>query len=329
MSSHGIPLDKAELLSTVLEAFLYGFSLLMFGGTIWVLFYQRSTREVNRKMVTVACSLLLFSTVHFVIDIIRIIQGLILYRDTSAGPSGYFADVSQWTFVSKNYIYTVQTLIGDGVMLYRCYAVWQSKLIMILPGLLWCAVAVTGIGAPYTLSHVKQSEVFGGSLSQWITAFYASTFTTNLVATILLAYRIWYVDRKATRLRGHHKSQLRPILHVIIDAGVIYSFTLLAALICFVNESNGQYVVLDMVMPIISITFYMVIIRVGLANRASQRMNALPLGYASPSQSSSADRASRMQVHITTLTENKVDVERPSISPMTVGLSSENHRMGI
>ncbi|KAG9313806.1 hypothetical protein JVU11DRAFT_6167 [Chiua virens] len=285
-------------------------------------------------MVTVACSLLLFSTVHFMIDIIRIVQGLILYRDTPTGPTGYFADVSQWTFIAKNYIYTVQTLIGDGVMLYRCYAVWQSKLIMILPGLLWCAVAVTGTGAPYTASHANQSEVFGGSLSQWITGFYASTFSTNLVATILLAYRIWYVDRRAAKLHGHHKSQLRPILHVIIDAGAIYSFTLMTALMCFVNQSNGQYVVLDMVTPIISITFYMVIIRVGLANLANQQTNrfsgfSLPMAWASPYQSSSTEGSRKMQVQITTSTENKVDGGRQSESrsPMSAGLGSENHRM--
>jgi hypothetical protein len=63
----------------------------------------------------------------------------------------------------------------------------------------------------------------------------------------MLAYRIWYVNWRATRLCDHRTSELRPILHVIIDAGLIYSVTLFAALICYVNKSNGQYVVLDMV----------------------------------------------------------------------------------
>jgi len=82
MSASGIPLDKAALLSVLLEALLYGktlktnreekdierrseqgFSLLMFGGTIWTLLSQRSTRPVNRKMFIVACLLLLISTV--------------------------------------------------------------------------------------------------------------------------------------------------------------------------------------------------------------------------------------------------------------------------
>lgn len=54
---------------------------------------------------------------HFVIDIIRVIEGLVLYRDTyTGGPIAFFSDFSQWTFVSKNYLYAAQTLIGDGVI---------------------------------------------------------------------------------------------------------------------------------------------------------------------------------------------------------------------
>lgn len=111
----------------------------MFGGTIWELLFRRSSYQLNRKMLTVAFSLLFFSTVvsvsfyfswirigqrsiawgiqHLVIDIIRVMEGLILYRDTyPGGPVAFFSDWSQWTFVSKNYLFTVQSLIGDGVI---------------------------------------------------------------------------------------------------------------------------------------------------------------------------------------------------------------------
>jgi len=87
--------------------------------------------------------------------------GLILYRDTyPGGPVAYFSVVSQWTFYLKNLVYIAQTVVGDGVIvrfvfvdevrhplstlqLYRCYVVWQSKLVMIFPLLLWCAATGT------------------------------------------------------------------------------------------------------------------------------------------------------------------------------------------
>jgi len=282
-----------------------------------MLLCQRSTRAINRGMFSAACALLLFSTAHIVIDIIRIMEGLILYRDTyPGGPIAYFSDMSQWTFVSTNYLYTAQTLVGDGVVIYRCYVVWQSKLVMVLPVLLWCAAGVTGICGPYAASKVTVSQVYGG-LSRWITSWWATALATNLLTTLLLVSRIWYVDRKAKKLGVNNRlSQLRPILHIIVDSGVIYTLTLFVSLICFLSRSNGQYVMLDMVTPIISITFYMVIIRVGLAARANRTMTSILLGNTATVNSVSTDRRQRTQVHITTLTESKVDDgQRSPMSP--------------
>ena len=61
------------------------------------------------------------------------------------------------------------------------------------------------------------------------------------LVTVLFTYRIWYVDRKAKRIHGPGKSQLRPILSIIIDAGVIYSLTLLGGLICLLYQANFPY----------------------------------------------------------------------------------------
>jgi len=70
---------------------------------------------------------------------------------------------------------------------------------------------------------------------------------------VLLIFRIWFVHREVRRLgplgASNGGSQLRSILHILIDSGGIYSVTLVVALICFVTESNGHNIVLDMVSP--------------------------------------------------------------------------------
>jgi len=50
-------------------------------------------------------------------DIIRLEDGLVKYRDTfQNGPSGFFADVSQPTYLAKNVFYALHTLLADGVV---------------------------------------------------------------------------------------------------------------------------------------------------------------------------------------------------------------------
>ena len=248
---------------------------------------------------------------------------------------------------------------------------------MILPVLAWCASAgecivcfwttemntmnaeVAGTGAAAKASESFYSGQSGESFVRWITPFYATAFATNLMTTgmdlhcsecrncpsepfphlpALLASRIWYIDRRTAGLRAYQTSQLRKTLYTIINAGVIYNFTLLAVWICFSLESNGQRVALDIVshltsliymndshsaemlpcqiVPIISITFYMVIIRVGWFHLVEKptRVQA-PLEF-----SSIGNGVNRTGVHVTAPTDKQADNDQPSellLGPMT------------
>jgi hypothetical protein len=52
-----------------------------------------------------------------VVDIIRIEEGLVKYRNTfPGGPVAFFADDTQETYVIKSAVIVMQTLLGDGVV---------------------------------------------------------------------------------------------------------------------------------------------------------------------------------------------------------------------
>ena len=59
------------------------------------------------------------------------------------------------------------------------------------------------------------------------------------------------------------------------------------------------------IVPIISITFYMVIVRVGLVERANPSMDSHSRRYLSPGNG--LNSRNRMQVHIMTPTEHRID----------------------
>ncbi|KAG2340475.1 hypothetical protein BDR05DRAFT_966754 [Suillus weaverae] len=264
MASGGMPMDAVVTMSVLLEGVLYGFSVLMFIGTIWALTYNCRVQDINRPVAVVAVLLLILSTAHIVVNIIRIEDGLVKYRDTyPGGPSAFFADVSQDTFVVKHVFYVMQTLLADGVVIYRCHAVWRSILVIILPCVLWCSVAVTGVYAVYSCSQASSSSIFAKALARWVMVFLASTIATNLLSSGLLAYRIWTVERAVSTVRAS-KSNVMPIIRVLVDAAVLYTVVLFIALVCFVCSSNGEIVVVDMAMPIMSIAFYMVLIRIAI-----------------------------------------------------------------
>ena len=103
---------------------------------------------------------------------------------------------------------------------------------------------VTGVGSMYTLSQ-STAMVLAPATYCWVKSFYTTTLSTNLLPTLLLAYRIWRVDRRVAGVRST-KGPLHPVLSVVIDSGLLYSFMLVAAL---ASGSHGQNIISDMVNP--------------------------------------------------------------------------------
>ncbi|PIL34446.1 hypothetical protein GSI_03222 [Ganoderma sinense ZZ0214-1] len=263
-------LRAAGIFSTTMEAILYGYAVFMFTLAMWILLRDRHKRHVNYYMVFAGCTLLTLATAEMAVNIARVYQGFLSKGpDLQGGAEAYFADVSEPTFVLKSCLYNAQTLVLDAVVIYRTYVVWQNWLICVLPIIGWFGLLAGSIGLNVAIATASshKGNVFAVQTGQWITAVYALSLATNISTTSLLAFKIWNVARKSAQYRS--SNIFTPVLRVIIESGAIYSVTITAALISFVVQSNGVYVVLDMISPIISIVFNMLIIRIGLANDRS------------------------------------------------------------
>ncbi|KAI0086917.1 hypothetical protein BDY19DRAFT_893960 [Irpex rosettiformis] len=259
-------LTEAGLLSTSLEAMLYGFSAFMYIITFWILGRKKRGRRPNYPLLVLTSALLTFTTAELIVNIVHICQGFL--GKTPLQAETYFADVTEPTFILKSMLYNCQTLILDGVVIYRAWVVWNGDIrVVVFPMLGWCGLLTSIVGTIVALSTAPKSDsgnVFAKKTNQWITSIYSTTLATNLSATSLLAYRIWRVNQRTTQWRT--KDHLSPILRVVIESGALYSLTIIAALITFVIQSPGVYIILDMISPIISIVYNMIIIRIAIVS---------------------------------------------------------------
>ncbi|KAG1736977.1 hypothetical protein EDB19DRAFT_2025800 [Suillus lakei] len=248
-STRGLPLDSANIMSTVLEGILY--------GTIWTFTYKQRIRDINRPVVVVATLLFVLSTAvsyllatyhmmsstesspkHMIVGTLRLKDGLVGYGGTfHDGPAGFFADVTQRTFLTKNTIITVQTLLGDGMV----------------KGLTKRSIDVTSSG---NLSGSSSYHACCG----------------------LLAYRIWTIEHNVSGAYATKNKIKMPILRVLVDAALLYSAALCASLVCFALSNNGFYVIGDLIVPTISIAFYMVFIRVAISKNIRECLETTVCG---------------------------------------------------
>ncbi|KAH8078718.1 hypothetical protein BXZ70DRAFT_657639 [Cristinia sonorae] len=289
-------LAEAAIISTTVEGMLYGLSVVMFVLSFWILVRDRKKQKVNWGLVFAAISLLLMSTAEYAVNILRLIEGLLLKGPSMPmGEDFYFADVTQPTFTAKGVLYNLQTLVLDGVVIYRCYMVWQSWWIVAVPILGWLGLLGLTVGVNYTLSHavLTAGNIFATDTGRWVTAVYATTLAVNILATALLAFRIWYIQRKSQQyMTGRHDS-LHLVVRIVLESGAIYSATVICGLVTFLLNNPGVYIILDLLSPIICIVFNLIIVRVGFLSDA--RMTGMASETGGPSTLRFADRASRMQ----------------------------------
>ncbi len=69
-----------------------------------------------------------FSTVHVSLGFARLIWGFIDYRDEPGGPAAFFSDVSQPPNVAKVIIHTINSILGDSIVVRTMSITWFSCL---------------------------------------------------------------------------------------------------------------------------------------------------------------------------------------------------------
>ncbi|KZT50267.1 hypothetical protein CALCODRAFT_197982 [Calocera cornea HHB12733] len=87
------------------------------------------------------------------------------------------------------------------------------------------------------------------------------TLAQNTLATLLIAFRLWRVDRKSSLYKN---GSLMPLVWVIVESGALYSTLWVIELTEAILVQPGLVLVSQLVTPVIGIAFSLLIVRVGL-----------------------------------------------------------------
>ncbi|KZT66952.1 hypothetical protein DAEQUDRAFT_433132 [Daedalea quercina L-15889] len=250
---------KAPIAGVTLGCIIYGFATSTFAMTIWVLKDRRKI-PVNTAMLTLATVLWILSTMRACTDIAQLVTAFNnVNLQIPTGPFDYLLDFSHSLFVFDQCLYYISTIIGDAVVIFRCYVVWKKWYIIAFP-------CLTCVGAICSFAWVEWCFAKNIPYINWVLMAFAFTLSTNLIATGLLAYRIWSVGMQTYRHfdSTYARSPLRPILLVIVESGMVYSAMLTIALITIIHAPSVEWVVNGLMTSLISLTFNMVFVSIGM-----------------------------------------------------------------
>jgi len=256
----GIPLDKAEILALFLETFLYGIFFTLFWITLLVLIQRGKTAKIQRHvLIPVASLMLVLATCHIIIDFVRVVQAfIVLINVTPGGASGYYANIAHPLHVGKTALYVTQTLLGDGVIIWRCYVVYNKSLyVLIPPTIVQIVNGCAGYVVVWSLSQATPGSNIFHTASSWITTFFVLTMCINVSCTAAISWRIYSTGRLTNASRS-----LLPVMIIIVESGALYTSGVLGLLIAFLTGSNGQYPALDVVTPLVGIAFSLIVLQI-------------------------------------------------------------------
>lgn len=211
-----------------------------------------------------SCGVVFFvlATLHLGMNCFRMVKG---YVESPEGPVAYIGDLRPWDHIFKDTLYATQEILGDGVAIYRCWVIWSRDWrVTVVPLMLWIVSIISG----YTVCGLyptvnPQDTVFNPRLAHWITTFYSIAVVQSAITTGLMAYRIWLTDRRSALYRTA-SSNLLPVVRILIESASLQFVVEVLLLSLYSANLNAQYILLEIVTPLVGITFAAITIRLSL-----------------------------------------------------------------
>lgn len=176
---------------------------------------------------------------------------------------------------------SVGDFVGDVVLLYRCWLVWdRNYFVLLVPSF----SAISGLGAynadqaTHVPSNLNRRLVF---MSVWMptsvspNAFMITTYSlplfTHTLLTCLIVGRLYWTARTSPRFSVSGASHVRSLINIIIESGMIYVVTQLTLLVLIGFSSPVFEVVLTAAVQVYGIAPTLMLLRISATASSNRR----------------------------------------------------------
>ncbi|KZT56288.1 hypothetical protein CALCODRAFT_518213 [Calocera cornea HHB12733] len=277
----------------------WGIYLTLFVISVHIMWWRHLQHQTNRVLVAATIIIFICTSTDVLLECHRLLVGLI-YTDPSLRDV-YFNASGDWKFCFQVTVRLINMLTGDAIMLeiYRVWAAWERRWPFIVFN---CCVWLVTFASTIRIIQIRFSWAANPTDSSWLPLsttwsliLESTTLAQVLTATSLVAYRIWRVDQAAAKFKS---SSLLPVVGIVVESGVLYTCLTLVNVTCTALVNPGFYVVLQLMSPIIGITFSLIIVRVGLKlGSGSTKSLQATFQTNAPPRRDTRDRSMHISVH--------------------------------
>ncbi|KAG2003731.1 hypothetical protein CC2G_004313 [Coprinopsis cinerea AmutBmut pab1-1] len=168
-----------------------------------------------------------------ILTLLALTSAFELYRQFTtmyfSGPGEEFRQAenvmyTHWSKVTSQVLMYLYMTIGDGLLLYRCYIIWQNApWVIVLPGVMYLSfigLTISTISRDSTgitlrdLTQIGITRKINSALSMF-------TFLTNVTATSLIAYKLIRAHRDFSKsVPGRNVGVYRTVTRILIESAL-------------------------------------------------------------------------------------------------------------
>ncbi|KAG8896231.1 hypothetical protein FRB99_008992 [Tulasnella sp. 403] len=242
-----------------------GINIVLFFACFWILWSRPINGARPRVMLSCITVMFILNTLHLA-GTLRALDEAFFYYDGKGGSDGYFGNRKTFLNLSVKSIYGVVLLIGDGLLIYRCWIIWAKNYwVIVAPSVLLVGTAITGWYLVYDLSQLQPgSTVFVGQVKVMTPLTFSLSLVTNLLTTSLMIWRITIFSRLSQRSGQSVGTAYRRTLAVVVESGALVPVFLVLSLAFYIAGMEEQTLLTGPMSQVIGIIPTMTLLQVRL-----------------------------------------------------------------
>ncbi|KAJ7459259.1 hypothetical protein FB451DRAFT_1182284 [Mycena latifolia] len=207
----------------------------LFFLTLHAMIFKRAMHKHNLGIFLSLIAMYILSTVHVACRWLLVKNAFTVHGDTAESAALYLVDPPLWLTVLSAVMLTVNPLVADCVLIWRCWIIWNRRWVIVVIPIL-CTLAGAGLGfrsIAEQAAYVLNPNLDRDSFIDFATPYFSLSLVTTCLATVLIIFRIITMTEPATRRsRGYGR-----VVEIIVESALLYSVTLIIFLPLLVTAS--------------------------------------------------------------------------------------------
>ncbi|KAG8871461.1 hypothetical protein FRB97_008663 [Tulasnella sp. 331] len=274
-----LTVDHARFLAVWLEAVLFGINLVLFAGCFWLLNFKAGNGNKPIFLLTALSLLVVLNAAHMIGTLEAADKAFFDHEDVIGAATSYYDDLAQPLDLFGQSIRGIVIVIGDGLLIYRCWIIWQRQWTSIAaPIFLLTGTAITSYWIVLDDSHIDTIASTVGTYSAQSTLLAPLTIVfflaTNFLTSVMIVLGIMLTTTGMKKHVGSPNTASQRVtnaLSMIVESGAVLPLLLLIALYFNLEGMAAEFVVTG---PLTQLMLMVPIITLIQANTGYSRCDA-------------------------------------------------------